>query len=316
MLPPGIGVAAVLRWLHPPSDCAARTRGVSRPPKIPPGRYGFDGAKAMECERPQQTCDSSSACGRSTFEVTMISVHSFAYEAPVTDTVANRLLAAVPEPTLARLLPELKLVSTSARQTLQRAGIPSEFVYFPTGGMFSLVTPLPDGTVVESAAVGNEGVIGFEQLLSDDAVAPCETIAQVPAPVLRLPVRVFLQELGRDGRLRLLIGRYAQFVLAQSMQAAACNAVHATRERCARWLLTAHDRVRQDRLRVTHDVLAAMLGTGRPTVTMAAGSLQQNGLIQYSHGMVTIADRDGLEAATCPCYGLMKVRYDRILAES
>jgi CRP-like cAMP-binding protein len=239
---------------------------------------------------------------RSTVEVTMISVQSFAYDSPVTQTLPNRLLAAVPEPTLARLLPDLALVPTTIRQSLNRAGTPSEFVYFPTGGLFSLVTPLPDGTVVESAAVGDEGVIGFEHLLNEDAAAPCETIVQVPAAVLRLPARLFQQELGRDARLRDLIGRYAQFALAQAMQTAACNAVHATRERCARWLLTAHDRVRMERLRVTHDVLAAMLGTGRPTVT-----------IQYSHGTVTIADRDGLEAAACPCYALMRARHDRIL---
>jgi CRP-like cAMP-binding protein len=111
------------------------------------------------------------------------------------------------------------------------------------------------------------------------------------------------------------MGRYAQTVFAQMMQSTACNALHQVQERGARWLLMTHDRMRQDDFHLSHEFLAVMLGTSRPTVTVVARTLQHAGLITYKHGHVTILDRQGLEAASCQCYSIIRAHFDGLLTQ-
>lgn len=205
------------------------------------------------------------------------------------------------------------MITIEPKQVLHQAGQPVEHVYFPTGGVFSITTLLPNGTAVEAATVGDEGMVGIEAFFGDDAVAPGQTLLQVPdGEVCRLSVGVLREEAARREALHDLLGRYTQIVLAQMMQSAACNALHEVQERCARWLLMTHDRMHQQDFHLSHEFLAVMLGTRRTTVTQVAGTLQRAGLISYKYGLVKVLDRPGLEAAACPCYAVIRGHFDRL----
>jgi CRP-like cAMP-binding protein len=164
--------------------------------------------------------------------------------------------------------------------------------------------------MIEAATVGDEGMIGLEAVFSDTAVSPGDSLIQVPdTSIEKLAVQPFRQELARGEELHDAMGRYAQMVIAQMMQTAACNVVHEVQERCCRWLLMTHDRMKLNDFHLSHEFLAVMLGVRRQSVTVVAGILQASGLISYRHGLVKILDRDGLEAASCECYAVMRGRY-------
>jgi CRP-like cAMP-binding protein len=125
--------------------------------------------------------------------------------------------------------------------------------------------------------------------------------------------RFITQLRGGDGALFPLMLRYAQALQEQTAQSVACNRHHAIEERCARWLLMTHDRVGADQFPLTQEFLAFMLGVRRASVTVAAGMLQQAGLIRYSRGRIAVLDRAGLEAASCECYRVVQQRYEQLL---
>jgi len=190
-------------------------------------------------------------------------------------------------------------------------------VYFLNSGVASITTLLSNGSMVETATVGDEGMLGIEAYLGEDAVSQGETMMQVPASngsarAEVLSVAAFRRELAQGGTLHQFAGRYAQIVLAQMMQSAGCNALHPVHERCCRWLLQTHDRVHSDTFQLSHEFLAIMLGVRRQTVTVVAGTLQGAGLIAYSHGQIRIRDRAGLEAASCECYAAIRKQHDRL----
>jgi len=215
----------------------------------------------------------------------------------------NRLLAALPKPDLTRLSPRLCPISVPVKGVIYRVGDRLEYVYFPVSGVFSITTVLADGASVETATVGHEGMVGIEAVLTDTPIATGETILQVPEGLaLRLDLGLFRKEMATHGALAELAGNYVQLVLVQMMQTAACNARHAVLERCAKWLLLTHDRIRRNDFQLSHEVLAMMLATTRPTVSVVARTLQQAGLIAYKYRHVTVLDRKGLESAACPCY--------------
>jgi len=226
---------------------------------------------------------------------------------------ANRLLGALTAADYSRLVPDLQTIAVRPRQVLQQAGEPIRYVYFPNGGLFSLTTLLPDGSTVEGATVGKEGMFCLEALLHDEAIAVSTAMLQVPGgDVVRLPMAALRREVAARSALARMMGLYAQVAIAQMMQSAACNALHQVHERCARWLLVTHDRIGAPEFRLSHELLAVMLGTRRPTVTLVARALQQTGLISYTHGRVTILDRAGLENAACPCYAILRAQFDRL----
>lgn len=225
----------------------------------------------------------------------------------------NRILAALSEPEARRLSSHLQEVSFPEKHVLQRAGDRVRLVYFPTGGVFSITAVLPDGALVESATIGDEGIVGIEPFLTEDATALGEVILQVPeGTAWKLDVSVFRQEVEQRGTLARLVARYTQVLLAQTMQACACSAHHQVQDRCAKWLLLTHDRMHTDEFRLSHEVLAMMLGATRPTVTMVARALQAAGLITYTYGRVTVRDREGLERAACSCYATLRTQFETI----
>ena len=201
----------------------------------------------------------------------------------------NQLLAALPPADFDRLHAHLTTVPIRIKQVLYTRGEPIRQVYFPNGGVVSITTTLSDGTPVEAATVGDEGVVGMEAFLGEDAVAPGDTLMQVPdTNAERLSVEDFRRELARGGALRRLLGRYVQVFIAQMMQTSACNAMHPVSQRCARWLLMTHDRMGQRDFTLSHEFLAVMLGVQRPTVSLVAARLQKAGHIRYTHGRVTV----------------------------
>jgi CRP-like cAMP-binding protein len=225
----------------------------------------------------------------------------------------NRLLAALPAEILERLTPELETVPLRNRDVVQRIGRQAEHVYFPHSGMGSIVIHMKGGVNVEAATVGNEGMLGLQYVLGD-TLATEETVVQLPGEASRLRIRILRAEFDRDDQLRMVLLRYSQLLMGQIAQGAGCNRLHPIEERCARWLLSTHDRVNGDTFPLTQDFLALMLGVRRAGVSMVQHALQQDGLIGYTRGMVTIYDRAALEAVSCECYGVIRERFDRFLS--
>jgi CRP-like cAMP-binding protein len=225
----------------------------------------------------------------------------------------NRLLAALPPDVLQQLTPELETVPIHNREVIQPIGRLAEHVYFPHSGMGSIVIHLKGGVNVEAATVGNEGVLGISYVLGD-ALATEEMMIQLPGEASRLRISVLRAEFDRDERLRMLLLRYSQLLMGQIAQGSGCNRIHPIEGRCARWLLSTHDRVEGDQFPLTQDFMALMLGVRRAGVSVAQHALQQDGLIHYTRGQVTILDRTGLEEVACECYGVIRERFDRFFA--
>jgi CRP-like cAMP-binding protein len=224
----------------------------------------------------------------------------------------NRLLDLLSPEALDRLRPHLSVETLPLGQTLQERGKPVETVFFPTSGMISIVAMMRDGAAVEVGIAGREGMLGVQAVLGDD-VSLNEAMVQIPGSALRLPAEVLRREGQTSVQLRGVLLRYVQAYLNSATQSAACNRAHLLEQRLARWLLTARDRAGNDRLPLTHEFIAMMLGVRRAGVTVAAQSLQSAGLIHYAHGRITIADREGLETAACECYEVTKREYARLL---
>ncbi len=224
----------------------------------------------------------------------------------------NRLLAALPPAVHAGLLPHLEAVSLSVGQVLCRSGEPITYVYFPLSGAVSLLTPLEDDAAIEVGLVGREGMVGLPLVLGSDTARGI-AICQLPGAALRLDAAALRDQLAAGPALRERLGRYTLYRLTQVAQTVACSRRHPVQQRCASWLVLAHDRVDGDQFPLTHRALGAMLGVRRATVTVAAGILQQAALIHYSRGRITVVDRPGLEAASCECYEITRAEFERLL---
>jgi CRP-like cAMP-binding protein len=215
---------------------------------------------------------------------------------------ANELLAALPADDYARLAPTFGNTALKIRHSLQKPGEPIDQVYFPGGGFASVVTVLQDGTMVEVATIGREGMLGMSGVLNGDP-SPAAVMVQAEINVCyTMSAKAFRQEMDRRAAFYDLLTRYSQAFVGVIMQSTACNAVHSVEQRLSRWLLLAHDRVGKDDFPLTQEFAAMMLGTSRPTVTVVAGTLQKAGLITYHRGHVKVVDRENLEAASCECY--------------
>jgi CRP-like cAMP-binding protein len=224
----------------------------------------------------------------------------------------NKLLACLPQADFARLQPHLKTIPLTKKQTIHRSNEPVREVIFPNGGVASVTTVMKDGTMVEIATVGDEGLLGIDAFFGDVATTS-ETMVQVPdTNGEMMTADIFRQEMGRPGAFQDCVLRYWQGFQTLIMQSTACMALHPVQDRCCRWLLMAHDRVRRDEFELSHEFLAMMLGSTRPTVTVVAGTLQKAGLIRYRHGKVTVVDRKSLEEASCECYSTVKAAFNRL----
>jgi CRP-like cAMP-binding protein len=224
----------------------------------------------------------------------------------------NQLLARLPKDEFERLARKVQAVSFPFKQILYEAHQPIEYAYFPVRGVLSAVTVMEDGSAIEVATIGNEGMTGLLALFGD-GTSPNEVMVQVEGDGLRLDVELLRLVAGREGPLRRVLRRYETAFHAQVSQGLACNGLHPVQQRCCRWLLMTQDRVDAESLPLTHEFLAVMLGVRRASVTEVLGPLQDQGLIENHRGVITIVDRNGLEAACCECYRKILEEFHRAL---
>jgi CRP-like cAMP-binding protein len=231
------------------------------------------------------------------------------------DTPGNRLLSALSAGDYAVVAPHLERVEMEVNEIVARKGERFTHAYFPVTALISVVNRMSDGTGVEVGTVGNEGMAGIAAYLGVEAMES-ETFCQVPGVALRLPMAKLLEAAAKLPALSRLLNRYTQAYLTQVAQSTACNRLHGIEQRCARWLLMTHDRVnRGESFPLKQQFLAEMLGVRRAGVTVAAGALQDAGIISYRRGVIRVLDRAGLEAASCECYGVVRQSFDRIIPD-
>jgi len=229
--------------------------------------------------------------------------------------IPNRILSSLPPEDYERILPDQKAVRLKFRTSLHEPGDKMPYVYFPNTGVISTLTVLENGRAVEVATIGNEGMTDISVFLGLEE-SDSRLLVQVPGTAMRMESGRFREHVEQIPILRALLGYYTVSILALVAQSAACNRMHPLAQRCARWLLMTHDRVDAAAFPMTHDFLATMLGVRRPSVSVAAKSLQDAGFISYHRGMVRVLDRPGLEAASCECYRLIRERFDRLPGRS
>jgi CRP-like cAMP-binding protein len=224
----------------------------------------------------------------------------------------NRLLAAMPDADYQALVPVLERVPMPLGQAVYESGGPQGFVYFPTSSIVSLLYVLADGATAEIAVTGNEGLVGIALFMGGETT-PSRAVVQSAGHGYRLRASVLKKEFERGGALQHLLLRYTQALITQMTQTAVCNRHHSVDQQLCRWLLLSLDRLPDNKLVMTQELIANMLGVRREGVTEAAGKLQAEGLIEYSRGKITVVDREKLEARVCECYGVVKKEYDRLL---
>ena len=219
--------------------------------------------------------------------------------------VGNRVLLALPETEFHTLRPLLTFQNLAHHMSLHEPGAMLEYVYFPNRGLMSLVVATREGKTVEVGVVGSEGLVGTPALVGLNR-SPHRAIVQIAGDGFRVRVDGLREVLAMCPSLRDIAGRHAVIQGMQAAQSAACNRLHGIEQRLARWLLTMQDRIDEGSLHITHDFLASMLGTDRPSVSLAAGVLQKKGTIEYTRGAVKIVNRKILEESSCECYAVMQ----------
>jgi len=224
----------------------------------------------------------------------------------------NRLLDALPDRSRNALDGCLEAVRLAPKRVLHRRNEPLEYAYFPLAGMLSLTMPAGSRSV-EVAMVGDEGMFGLP-LFFGAGRCPIAAISQAEGEAMRVEASAFRDRVRNDRAFAALLGRYAQAFTLVLAQGLVCNKTHRIEQRCARWLLMAQDRLHTDEFAITQDCLARILSIRRPSVSEAAGKLQQLGLIRCRQGWVTILNRRGLERAACECYRAMRKEIARVLA--
>ena len=222
--------------------------------------------------------------------------------------VSSLILLSISNSDYSSLRPHLEYVSLPNHLVLHEAGGKLEFAYFPNRGVISLVVVMKDGRTAEAGIVGNEGFTGTLAAVGLSR-SPLHTVVQITGDGFRVEVGALQNTLEFAPHLQLMLSRYAAIRGMQVAQTAACNRLHEIKQRLARWLLMTQDRVDSGSLAITHDFLATMLGTDRPSVSEAAGVLQKKKLIQYTRGAVKIMNRKKLENSACECYGVIQ-QYD------
>ena len=229
------------------------------------------------------------------------------------DPRQNHVLDALPQLERERLFPHLKLVPLPLGMVVYESGVALRHIYFPTNSIVSLLYVMQDGASAEIAVVGNEGVIGVSLFMGGETT-PSRAIVQSAGYAYRLTGNRLKQEFGRHGELLHILLRYTQSLITQMSQTAVCNRHHTLDQQLCRWLLLSLDRLSGNKLDMTQELIANMLGVRREGVTDGAGKLQKLGVIRYSRGKIVVLDRPQLERLCCECYAVVKRESDRLAA--
>jgi CRP-like cAMP-binding protein len=224
----------------------------------------------------------------------------------------NHLLAALPSADFERLALHLELASMPLGMVVHDAGATMQYVYFPTSSIVSILHDTKDGASAETAVIGHEGVIGVTQCMGGGA-STSRAVVKSAGYGFRLKAELLKDEFDRGGAVQNQMLRFTQALLAHMSQTAVCNRHHSVAQQLCRWLLLSLDRLPSNELSMTQELIANMLGVRRESVAEAAGKLQDEKLIHYSRGHITILNRCGLEERACECYSAVKHEYDRLL---
>ena len=233
---------------------------------------------------------------------------------PQTDEVShrNQLLGAFESESRRRIMAHMHPISLKLGAVVCEAGGLLKHAYFPQGCVLSLLTVLENGSAIECANIGREGAFGiFAAMYSRVSFNQCTV--QLEGPMIRCAIEPLRLEFQNSAHIQDLFVSYSETLLSQVMQTVACNSLHTVEERMSRWLLMMHDRAEGEVLTYTHEFLARIMGANRTSVTLAAQSLQNQGLISYRRGLMQVRDRAGLETASCECYAIVKARFDAFL---
>jgi CRP-like cAMP-binding protein len=224
----------------------------------------------------------------------------------------NLILSALPLADYERLLSQLELVEMGLGHSLYESGGHLQYVYFPVEGIVSLLYVTQGGNSAELAVVGCEGMIGVSLFMGGEST-PNRAVVQSTCKAYRLPAQVLKAHFAEGGALQLILLKFTQALITQISQTAVCNLHHTVDQQLCRWLLLSLDRLPENRLQMTQELIANMLGVRRQGVTESAGKLEHEGLITYSRGLITVLDRPGLEKRSCECYQVVKTETERLL---
>ena len=221
---------------------------------------------------------------------------------------SNKILSALPKTEYQNLRDLLEPVELSAGEILLTSKKELEFLYFPVEGIVSILSEMNNGATTEIGLVGSEGMVGTPQFIGQGVCQSC-SIVQVKGRAMRIEAEALRVEFDRTESLQKLLLQYALKLFNQVSQVAACNNHHTIKQRTARWLLMLSDRYGKNKkiLPMTHQLLSEMLGVRRTGITIAAGQIQQRGIIDYNRGKIQILDRPALEEVACECYRILKI---------
>jgi len=229
-----------------------------------------------------------------------------------TTPLQNHLLAALPTEVQDRLFPHLELVPMPLGKVLYESGDTLRHVYFPTDSIISLLYVMASGASAEISVVGNEGIIGVALFMGGESTTS-RAIVQSGGYGYQLLGQRLKDEFNRHGEMLHLMLRYTQCLITQMAQTAVCNRHHSIDQQLCRWLLLSLYRLPSNRLTMTQELIANMLGVRREGVTEAASKLQKLGVVKYVRGEITVLDRPRLESLSCECYAVVKKETDRLL---
>jgi CRP-like cAMP-binding protein len=227
----------------------------------------------------------------------------------------NRILAALPAQDYQLLLPQLEYVEIGLGRSLYESGGQLQHVYFPAEGIVSLLYVTEGGNSAELAVIGCEGMVGISLFMGGETT-PNRAVVQSACKAYRLPARALKAHFAEGGALQLILLKFTQALITQISQTAVCNLHHSVDQQLCRWLLLSLDRLPENRLQMTQELIANMLGVRRQGVTESAGKLEREGLITYSRGLITVLDRPALEKRSCECYAVVKRESARLLPQA
>ena len=219
----------------------------------------------------------------------------------------NRLLLHLPASNLKRLMPAFEQIRCQRGQILMDADSPLDHVFFPDSGVVSVVAVYADGSIIEMATIGREGCTAIQAVFGAKT-SSVRLLVQIPGSAAKMSRAAFTRAMASMPAFRNLMYTYVHAFLEQVLVSVACNGTHSLKERLARWLLMMRDRGDYDALQITHNLLGEMLGVQRQSITIAARELERAGLIARGRRQVTIRERQGLVAASCECYQLVRTR--------
>ena len=225
---------------------------------------------------------------------------------------SNHLLASLPNMAWEQWQPHLKMVPLQAGQVLVESGEKVSHVYFPVNSVVSLLYITEDGSYSETAAIGNDGMVGISLFMGGDST-PTSSVVQTAGYGFKLEAGAFKTEVQRSENLFNLLLKYSQVLMTQVAQRSVCNRHHSIEQQLCRFLLTNLDKIQGDELQLTHELIANMLGVRREGITLAALRLQQSGVIRYSRGVIKVLDRPRMQEQACECYRVCKNEYSRLL---